>query len=367
MPNSIPERPWTHISADFITKLLLAQGYDSILVVVDQLTKMVHFVPTMEKTSAEGLARLFRDNVWKLHGLPESIISDRGPQFVAGLMRELNEMLGIKSRLSMAFHPQTDGQTERVNQELEQYLRMFIDHRQEQWPKWLGTAEFAYNNKGHSSTRTSLFKANYGQDPRMGFEGRKKGKYAGAEKFIEKMKKIQEEAKAALGKAQADMKKYTDKKRSNVKEYKVGDLVMLSTKDLKYQMVGRRTEKLIERFMGPYRIKKIISSNAIELELPSTVKIHPVVNVSRIHRYVGQVEGQKKKQPLPVIIEGKEEWEVERILNKRQVRGKDKYLVYWKGFTAESDTWEGRENLKNAKEAIEEFEKEYQRDMEDMA
>ena len=105
-------------------------------------------------------------------------------------MRELNEMLGIKSKLSTAFHPQTDGQTERVNQELEQYLRMFIDHRQEQWPEWLGTAEFAYNNKAHSSTQTSPFKANYGQDPRMGFEGRKKGKYAGAEKFVEKMKEI---------------------------------------------------------------------------------------------------------------------------------------------------------------------------------
>jgi len=312
MPNSIPEKSWTHISADFITKLPLAQGYDSILVVVDRLTKMVHFISTTEKTSAEGLARLFRNNMWKLHRLPESIISDRGLQFAAGLMRELNEMLGIKSKLSTAFHPQTDRQTKRVNQELEQYLRMFIDHRQEQWPEWLGMAEFAYNNKAHLSTRTSPFKANYGQDPRMEFEGRKKGKYEEAEKFIEKMKEIQEEAKAALGKAQADMRKYADKKRSNIEEYKVGNLVMLSTKDLKYQMVERRTEKLTERFVGPYKIKKIISSNAIELELLSTVKIHPVVNVSRIHRYVGQVEGQKKEQPLPVIIEGEEEWEVER-------------------------------------------------------
>jgi len=201
MPNSIPEKPWTHISADFITKLPLAQGYDSILVVVDRLTKMVYFIPTTEKTSAEGLARLFRDNVWKLHSLPESIISDRGPQFAAGLMRELNEMLGIKSKLSTVFHPQTDGQTERINQELEQYLRMFIDHRQKQWPEWLGIAEFAYNNKAHSSTRTSPFKANYRQDSRMGFEGRKKGKYAGAEKFVEKMKGIQKEAKAVLRKA----------------------------------------------------------------------------------------------------------------------------------------------------------------------
>jgi len=276
-----------HILVDFITKLPLAQGYNSILVVVNRLTKMVYFILTTEKTSAEGLARLFRDNVWKLHSLPKSIISDRGPQFAAGLMRELNEMLGIKSKLSTAFHPQTDGQTERVNQELEQYLRMFIDYRQEQWPGWLGTAEFAYNNKAHLSTKTSPFKANYGQNPRMGFEGRKKGKYKGAEKFIEKMKEIQEEAKVALGKVQEDIRKYADRKRSDVDEYKVRDLVMLSTKDLKYQMVGRRTEKLMERFIGPYKVKKIVSSNAIELELPSTVKIHLVVNVSRIRKYVG--------------------------------------------------------------------------------
>jgi len=110
-----------------------------------------------------------------------------------------------------------------------------------------------------------------------------------------------------LGRAQEEIKKYTDRKRGEVDDYKVGDLVMLSTKDLKYQMVRRRMEKLIERFVGPYKIKKIISSNMVELELPSTIKIHPVVNASRIHRYIGQVEGQKKEQPAPVIIEGKEE------------------------------------------------------------
>jgi len=251
-------------------------------VVVDRLTKIVYFIPTTEKTSAEGLARLFRDNVWKLHGLPKSIISDRGPQFAAGIIQKLNRILGIESKLSTVFHPQTDRQMERVNQELEQYLRMFIDHRQEQWPNWLGTAEFAYNNKVYSNTKTSPFRANYRQDPRMGFEMRRKGKYEGAEKFITKIKEIQEEAKAALGKAQEEMKKYTDRKRAEVNEYKVGDLVMLSTKDLKYQMVGRRTEKLTERFVDSYRIKKIVSSNTVELELPSTVKIHSVVNISRI-------------------------------------------------------------------------------------
>jgi len=119
------------------------------------------------------------------------------------------------------------------------------------------------------------FKANYGQDPRMGFKGRKKGKYQGVEKFIEKMKKIQEKAKAVLEKAQEEMKQYADRKRAEVNNYKVGDLVMLSTKDLKYQMVRRRTEKLMERFVGPYKIKKIILSNAIELELPSIIKNTP--------------------------------------------------------------------------------------------
>ena len=115
---------------DFITKLPVLKGYDLILVVYDRFLKMSHFVATTEKTMAEGLARLFRDNIWKLHGLPESVILDRGPQFAAGLTKELNKMLGIETKLSMAYHPQTDGQTERTNQELEQYLRIYVNHRQ---------------------------------------------------------------------------------------------------------------------------------------------------------------------------------------------------------------------------------------------
>jgi len=233
MPNAIPEKPWSHISADFITKLPLAQGYNAILVVCDHFSKMAHFIVTTEKTSAEGLTKLFRNHVWKLHGLLESIISDRGVQFAAEMMKEVNNLLGIQTKLSTAYYPQTDRQTERVNQELEQYLRVFIDHRQEQWPDWLGMAEFAYNNKVHTTTKTLLFKVNYGQNPRMGFEGRRKGKYETAGKFVEKMRKIQEEAKAALGKAPEEMKKFTDRKRGKGEEYRVGDLVLLSTKDLK--------------------------------------------------------------------------------------------------------------------------------------
>jgi len=201
---------------------------------------------------------------------------------VAEMIKELNNLLGIQMKLSMAYHPQTDGQTERINQELEQYLRVFIDHRQEQWLDWLKTVEFAYNNKIHTATKISLFKANYGQDPRMGFEGRRKGKYEVAGKFVKRIKKIQEEAKAVLGKAQEEMKKFANRRQRKKEEYRVGDLVLLSMKDLKWQMKGRRSEKLTEYFVGPYKVKEIVSSNAIELELSKSIRIHPIVNVSRI-------------------------------------------------------------------------------------
>jgi len=220
-------------------------------------------------------------------------------------------------------------------------------------------AEFTYNNKIYAATKTSPFKANYSQDPRMGFEGRRKEKYEAVGKFIERIKKIQEKAKAVLGKVQEEMKKFANRRRGEGEEYRVGDLVLLSTKDLKWQMKGRRSEKLTECFVGLYKVKEIVSSNAIELELPKSIKIHPVVNVSRVRLYKPQVEGQKKTLPKPVIIKGEEEFKVEKILNKRTVRGKEKFLVRWKGYMVEEDTWENKENLENAKELVEEFEREY--------
>ena len=274
-------------------------------------------------------------------------------------MRELNNLLGIQTKLLTAYYSQTDRQIERINQELEQYLRVFIDHRQEQWLDWLRTAEFAYNNKIHTATKISPFKVNYGQDPRMGFEGRKKGKYEVAGKFVERIKKIQKEAKAALGKAQEEIKKFMNRRQREEEEYRVGDLVLLSMKNLKWKMKGRRSEKLTEHFVGPYKVKGIVSSNTIELELPKSIKIHPVVNVSRVWLYKPQVEGQKKIPPKLLIIEGQKEFEVEEILNKRTIRGKEKFLVRWKGYTVEEDTWENRKNLENTKELVEEFERKY--------
>jgi len=279
MSNAVPEKPWSHITVDFITKLLLAQEYNTILIVCNRITKIAHFVSTTERTLMEGVARLFQDNVWKLHGLPKSIITDRGAQFAVEIIRELNQMLGINIKLSTAYHLQTDSQMERMNQELEQYLRMFIDHHQEQWPDWLAMAEFAYNNKVQTSTKVLPFKTNNGQDLCMGFEIRKKGKFERAEEFVKRMKEVHEEAEVVLRKSQEEIRKYMNKKRSEPKEYRVDDWLLLSTKDLRFQIKKRCSEKLMEQFVGPYKIKRIILTNIIKLELPSTMKIHLVLQL----------------------------------------------------------------------------------------
>ena len=317
-------------------KLLVVAGKDAILVVCNRLSKMTHFVATTEGTLAEGLARLFWDNMWKLHRLPESVVSDRGPQFAVELTKELNRMLGIKTKLSTTFHPQTDGQTERMNQEVEQYLRFFIKHRQKDWLEWLAMAEFAINNKVHMATKISPFMANYGKKFRMGGDIRKKGKVESATEFMERMKKVHEEVKVALRKTQEEMKRYADRERKETEEWRKGDQVLLSTKDLVFK--ERLSKKLMERYVGPYAIEKIVSSNAVKLQLPSSMRIHLVVNVSQIVRYKEQMKGQKKEEGKPVEIEGVEEWEVEKILNKKKMRRVEKYLIRWKEFTAEGDT-----------------------------
>jgi len=216
--SEVPKKPWSHLTVDFITKLLVVAKKDAVLVVCDRLSKMTHFVAT-----TEGLARLFQNNVWKLHGLPESVVSDREPQFAVELTKELNRMLGIKTKLSTVFHSQTDGQTERINQELEQYLQFFIEHRQKDWPEWMAAAEFAINNKVHTATKVSPFMANYGREIRIGGDIRRKGKVESATEFVERMKKVHEEAEVALRKTQEEMKRYADRGRKETEEWKKGD------------------------------------------------------------------------------------------------------------------------------------------------
>ena len=334
--SEVSQKMWTHLTVDFIMKLLVVAGKDVILVVCDRLSKMTHFVATMEGTSAEGLARLFWDNVWKLHRLPESVVSDRGLQFAVELTKKLNRILGIQTKLSTAFHPQTDGQTERINQEVEQYLRFFIEHRQKDWLEWLAMAEFAINNKVHTATKVLPFMENYGKEVRMGGDIQRKGKVESATEFAGRMKKVQEEAEVALRKTQEEIKRYADRGRKETEKWKRGDRVLLSTKDLVFKK--RPSKKLMERYVGLYAIEEVVFSNVVKLRLPSSMRIHLVVNVSWIVCYKEQVKGQKKEEGKLVEVEGVEGWEVKKILNKKKIRGVEKYLIWWKGFTAEGDT-----------------------------
>ena len=194
------EKLWIHLMVDFITKLPVVAGKDIILVVCDRLFKMTHFVVIIEGISVEGLVRLFRDNVWKLHVLPESVVSDKDPQFVAELIKKLNRMLGIKIRLSTVFHLQTDSQMEQMNQELEQYLRYFVNYRQKDWPEWLASAEFVVNNKVHITTKILPFIANYGKKLRMESNIRKREKVEKVTEFVERMKKVYKEVRTILKK-----------------------------------------------------------------------------------------------------------------------------------------------------------------------
>ena len=261
--SKVLEKPWMYLIVDFITKLPVVAGKDTILVVCDWLSKMTHFVATTEGTLAEGLARLFRDNVWKLHGLPESVVSDRGLQFMAELTKELNQMLGIEMKLSMVFHLQTDGQTEQMNQELEQYLRFFVEHQQKDWPEWLALAELMVNNKVHMATKVSPFMANYGKELRIREDIRRKGKVESATEFVERIKKAHEEVEAALKKTQEEMKRYADRSRKETEKWEKGDQVLLSTKDLVFK--ERPTKKLMERYVGLYTIEEVVLSNVVKL------------------------------------------------------------------------------------------------------
>jgi transposase InsO family protein len=169
-PMETPAERWDKISVDFVVELPNAHGYDAVMNVVDCVSKRAHFIPTHTTITAEGAAWIFLKEVWRHHGLPRSVVSDRGPQFVTEFTRKLYKLLGIKLATSTAYHPQTDGQTERVNQEMEQFLRIFVNERQDDWDELLPLGEFAYNNHIHSSTQQTPFMVDTGRHPCMGFE-----------------------------------------------------------------------------------------------------------------------------------------------------------------------------------------------------
>ena len=138
---------------------------DAIVVIVDQFMKMIRLKATMTNVSSEGIANIYRDDIWKLHGIPRKILSDRGPKFASKFMEEFTKALGTKRQLSMAYHLQTDGQTERINQEIGIFLRHYVNYQQDDWMNWLATAEFQYNNKKHVATGKTPFELNFGRHP----------------------------------------------------------------------------------------------------------------------------------------------------------------------------------------------------------
>jgi len=232
-PLPVPEERWEVISVDFIVELPESGGYDAIMAVVDSVGKWSHFIETVTTITAAGAANLYLRNVWKLHGLPRKVISDRGPQFVALFMKELYRLLGIEAASSTAYHPQTDGQTERVNQELEQYIRIFVGERQDDWYNLLPLAEFSYNNHVHSSTQQTPFLLDTGRHPRMGFEPHQPpSRVEAVNEFTDRMKTTLEEARAALAKAKDEMARYYNQRRTPAPVFAPGDYVYLDATDI---------------------------------------------------------------------------------------------------------------------------------------
>jgi len=355
-PNAVPEKRWQVVTTDLIPGLPESHGFNTIWVVVDRLTKRIRIAPTTSEVDSVGIARLFRDHVWRNHGLPDQIISDRGPQFVSAFTRELNRLLGIQTSLSTAFHPQTDGQTERVNQEIEQYLRLFINQRQDDWAEWLPLAEFAYNNRIHASTRRTPFELDSGQHPRMGVEPRLSTKIEAVDVFVQRIQKATEEAQSALRQAAEDMARFHDVHRGKEMSFKVGEKVWLDLRNIK---TTRPTKKLDDKWFGPFPITEVISNNAYKLKLtPPFSKVHPVFNITMLRRFQpDQIkERPRPTEPTPVIDEeGEEVYEVECILDKRERRGRSEYLVSWKGFGPEHNSWEPERNLKGSQRLISRF------------
>ena len=360
MPNRVPDRRWQIITTDFIVGLPPSRGYDAIWVVVDRLSKRMHAIPTTAEVDALGLARLYRDHVWKHHGIPEEIISDRGPQFASTFTKELNRLLGIRTSLSTAYHPQTDGQTERVNQEIEQYLRLFVNERQDDWYEWLALAEFTYNNRIHSATHHTPFELDMGQHPHIGTEPRRETRVEAVDEYIKRMKAATEEAKSALRKAAEDMARFYDTHQREAPTYKAGDKVWLDATNI---TTTRPTKKFDDKWFGPFTIDKVISRNAYRLKLtPNFRRLHPVFHVSKLRSYTPDSIHERRPPPPPKPVlnqEGAEEYEVENILDSRFFRSKLEYLVKWKGYGPQENSWQPEENLANSKKLITKFHKQH--------
>ena len=325
IPLPIPSGPWQDVTMDF-TEMLESLSYNYILVVVDWFSKEVVFVPCTKEETAYSTTELFRDHVWCQHGLPNTVVSDRRSVFTSNFLGELYKLLGIKRKMSTVFHPQTDGQTEQLNCEINQYLRTYVNDQQNNWAKWIKIAQFIWNNTVSEVTTDSLFGITWSYSPCMGVEPAETVAPV-AKDFAAIFNKVVE----ASEKAKLSMKVQADKHRNPAPDYNVSQQVWLSTDNLR--MMNRVSKKLTEKWIGPYEVTRV-TPNAVKLKLPKTLRIYPVVNVSRVKPYLGSLPGQPVSQPSQIQVseEHNEEYKVDYIVASHIYRCQLQYLVHWKGY-----------------------------------
>jgi hypothetical protein len=357
-PLPVPYQNWKEVSMDFVTGLPESNGFNAILVVVDRLSKMRHLIPCRDSTTSKDLAQIYLEKIWVHHGNPDSITSDRGPQFTSEFWRSLCELQGINLRLSTAFHPQTDGQTERLNGVMEQYLRCFVSYQQDDWVKWLPLAEVSANDHVSETTGYSPFQANYGFCPRFRpspLPTTLTPQNADSASFVSAMQKIQDHLRAEMRLAQDIQETHANRHRIPAPRFNVGDEVWLSSRNIK---TSRPCVKLDFKRLGKFKIVDAIGSHAYRLDLPPTMKIHPVFHVSLLEKAASDpLPGQIAPAPPPIIVEGEEEWEVEEILDSRLFHRAPQYLVSWLGY--DENTWQPASDVENSPDLVRRFHQKY--------
>lgn len=353
-PLPIADRPWASISVDFITQLPESNGFTSICVFVDRFTKMAHFAPTTDNVDAEGTVQLFLERVFSAHGLPDDVTSDRGVTFTSQFTQSIFKALHIEQNLSTAFHQRTDGQTERVNSVLEQYLRCNINYQQTNWSRLLPIAEFAYNNTVHSSTKVTPFFANLGYHPKLTATVPRVSK--DNIPLVDRIKAFQDlyaEMKNNIKLALERHARHFDTKVLPQPDFQIGEKVWLDARNLK---TNRPARKLDYKRVGPFPILEKVGTRSYRLQLPKTMKIHPVFHVDLLKRHRPDLIPGRTPRPLPpVVVDGEEEFVVDSILDSRLFKGQLQYFVHWKNYSVSDRSWEPAQNLKNSPDLITKF------------